>query len=57
MQWECKNALLGFTKVNNTHNGKRLGGALFQVLDHVGIAHKVCHLLILGHLFRSNNVM
>ena len=39
--WECKSALLGFTKVNNAHNGKRLGGALFKVLDQVGIAHKV----------------
>ena len=39
--WECKSALLGFTKVNNAHNGKRLGGALFKVLDRVGIAHKV----------------
>jgi hypothetical protein len=38
---ECKSALLGFTKVNNAHNGKRLGGALFKVLDRVGIAHKV----------------
>jgi hypothetical protein len=40
--WVCKSALLGFTKVNNAHNGKRLGGALFKVLDRVGIAHKVC---------------
>ena len=39
--WECKSALLGFTKVNNAHNGKRLGGVLFKVLDCVGITHKV----------------
>jgi hypothetical protein len=39
---ECKSALLRFTKVNNAHNGKRLGGALFKVLDRGGIAHKVC---------------
>jgi hypothetical protein len=39
--WGCKSALLGFTKVNNAHNGKRLGGALFRVLDRVSIAHKV----------------
>ncbi|KAN0120573.1 Ribonuclease H-like domain containing protein [Russula decolorans] len=38
--WECKSLLLGFTKVNNAHNGKCLGGALFKVLDHVNIAHK-----------------
>lgn len=35
-QWECKNALLGFTKVNNAHNGKRLGGTLFKIIDCVG---------------------
>jgi hypothetical protein len=40
--WECKRALLGFTKLNNAHNGKRLGGAFFKVLDRVGIVHKVC---------------
>lgn len=39
--WECKSALLGFTKVNNAHNGVRLGGTLFKILDRVGIAHKV----------------
>ena len=39
--WELKSALLGFTKLNNAHNGKRLGGALFKVLDRIGIAHKV----------------
>ena len=39
--WECKNALLGFTRLNNAHNGKRLGGALFKVLDRVGSVHKV----------------
>jgi hypothetical protein len=39
--WECKSALLGFTKVNNAHNGKHLGGALFKILDCICIAHKV----------------
>ena len=39
--WELKSALLGFTKLNNAHDGKQLGGALFKVLDHVGIVHKV----------------
>jgi len=43
-KWEPKNALLGFTKVNNAHNGKRLGGVLFKILDCVGIAHKVKHI-------------
>jgi hypothetical protein len=35
------------SKVNNAHNGKRLGGALFKVLYPVGIAHKVCSGLFL----------
>ena len=39
--WELKSALLRFTKLNNAHNGKWLGGALFKILDHVGITHKV----------------
>ncbi|KAG2751675.1 hypothetical protein P692DRAFT_20699944, partial [Suillus brevipes Sb2] len=41
MQWVSGNALLGFTRLNNAHNGQRLGGALFKVLDRVGVAHKV----------------
>jgi len=50
-QWECKSALLGFTKVNNAHNGKRLGSALFKVLDRVGVAHKVnCLSITVLHL-------
>jgi hypothetical protein len=46
MQWESEMALLSFTQLNNAHNGKCLGGALFKVLDRVGIAHKACHLCI-----------
>ncbi|KAG2744811.1 hypothetical protein P692DRAFT_20641566, partial [Suillus brevipes Sb2] len=41
MQWEPGNALLGFTKLNNAHNGQRLGGTLFKVLDGLGVTHKV----------------
>jgi hypothetical protein len=41
MQWECESALLSFMQLNNAHNGKHLGGALFKILDRVGIAHKV----------------
>lgn len=40
-EWKPMSALLGFTKLNNSHNGKRLGGALFKILDRLGIAHKV----------------
>ena len=39
--WELKSALLGFTQVNNAHNGKRLGQALFKFVERVGIEHKV----------------
>jgi hypothetical protein len=41
MQWVSGNALLGFTWLNNAHNGQHLGGVLFKVLDRVGVAHKV----------------
>jgi hypothetical protein len=39
--WECKCALLGFTQVNNAHNGKCLGGTLFKVQNRLGITDKV----------------
>jgi hypothetical protein len=39
--WEIRSALLGFTRLNNSHNGKRLGQALFKILDRLGVAHKV----------------
>jgi hypothetical protein len=31
-QWELKSALLGFTRLNNAHNGKRLGQALYKIV-------------------------
>ena len=40
-QWELKSALIGFTKLNNAHNGVRLGQALFKVIKRVGIENKV----------------
>lgn len=40
-QWELGSALLGFTQLNNAHNGVRLGQALFKIVDRLGIAHKV----------------
>ncbi|KAG2745645.1 hypothetical protein P692DRAFT_20655328, partial [Suillus brevipes Sb2] len=39
--WKVESALLGFTRLNHVHNGKRLGQALFKVVHRVGIAHKV----------------
>ena len=46
-QWELQTALLGFTQLNNAHNGVRLGQALFKVISRAGIAHKVRHRIIL----------
>jgi hypothetical protein len=40
-RWELHTALLGFTKLNNSHNGTRLGQALFKIVARLGIAHKV----------------
>jgi hypothetical protein len=40
-RWELQTALLGFTKLNNSHNGTRLGQALFKIVARLGIAHKV----------------
>ena len=47
--WDLKVTLLGFTRLNNTHNGEQLGQALFKIVDQVGIAHKVrsCAILLL----------
>ena len=39
--WEVQSALLGFTRLNNSHNGKRLGGALFKIFDRLGISDRV----------------
>jgi hypothetical protein len=35
--WELKNALLGFTQLNNAHNGKQLGQALHKIIEQVGV--------------------
>ena len=45
--WEYKSMLLGFTEINNAHNGKRLGGALFKLFEYVSMAHKVISFLFL----------
>jgi hypothetical protein len=39
--WKKCSALLGFTRLNNSHNGKRLGQALFKIVARVRIEHKV----------------
>ena len=40
-KWELKSALIGFTQLNNAHNGEWLGQALFKIVKRVGIEHKV----------------
>ena len=40
-QWGLHTALLGFTRLNNAHNGARLGQALFKIVSRLGIAHQV----------------
>ena len=40
-KWELKSALIGFTRLNNAHNGERLGQALFKIIKRVGIEDKV----------------
>lgn len=44
--WEIQSTVIGFTLLNNAHNGIRLGQALFKIVDQVGIAHKVCHFIV-----------
>jgi hypothetical protein len=39
--WKKQSALFGFTRLNNAHNGKCLGQALFKIAARVGIEHKV----------------
>ena len=36
-----EHALFGFTRMNTSHNGIRLGQALYKVCDRLGIVHKV----------------
>ena len=38
--WKVQTALLGFVRLNNSHNGQRLGQALFKVVQRMGITHK-----------------
>ena len=40
-QWELKSALLGFTRLCNSHSGERLGQALFKIVERVSITQKV----------------
>jgi hypothetical protein len=39
--WEAQEALLSFTHLNNSHNGKCLGQALFKIAQWLGIEWNV----------------
>ena len=43
-KWALKSTLLGFTRISNAHNSEQLGQALYKVLKHVEIDHKVYRL-------------
>ncbi|KAF8227733.1 hypothetical protein L208DRAFT_1295183 [Tricholoma matsutake] len=45
-KWELKSALIGFTWLNNAHNGEWLGQALFKIVRRVGIEHKVSEAML-----------
>jgi hypothetical protein len=40
-KWELEHALLGFTQMNTSHNGVRLGQALYKICNRLKIVHKV----------------
>lgn len=40
-KWTADHALLGFTQMNTSHNGVRLGQALYKICDRLKIVHKV----------------
>ena len=48
--WEMQTALFGFTQMNTSHDGVKLGRALFKIVERLNIQHKVsfdCFLLYL----------
>jgi hypothetical protein len=64
-KWELKSALIGFTRLNNAHNGERLGQALFKIIKRVEIERKVypiytanilSHLLTLSFIVKVGHV-
>lgn len=48
--WELQCAIIGFTILNNSHNGQHLGQALYKIVDRVGIAHKVSFVVVQSYL-------
>jgi hypothetical protein len=44
--WSIESALLGFIRLNNAHNGTRLGQALYKVAKRVDVVHKASLILL-----------
>lgn len=42
--WTLEGAVIGFVRMNESHNGRRLGQALYKVAMRLGIAQRVCNL-------------
>ncbi|KAJ8503453.1 hypothetical protein ONZ45_g10852 [Pleurotus djamor] len=42
--WALEMALIGFTQINNSHNGLRLGQVLYKIAERVGIQSKMGHI-------------
>ena len=40
-EWTLEHALLGFTQMNCSHNGARLGQMLFSIVNRLRVVHKV----------------
>ena len=41
-QLELRSALVAFREVDGCHSGDNLGQYLFDIIQNIGIAHKVC---------------
>ena len=39
--WDLKNAIIGFTRLNYSHHGRRLGQALFKINERLQITARV----------------
>ena len=42
--WNTETALLGFTQMNTSHNGTRLGQALYKICNRLDIVGKVSNI-------------
>ena len=42
MEWKVKLSLFGFVHMNCSHDGWQLGHALFKIVAHLKVKHKVC---------------